>query len=572
MKIPSILSRRKGINFAQPAFSRYTLAMTGPRLLSAGFCIVIVFLTLFGCATPPTPSSDAPSAAAPPEGKGKYTVIEDSDNEVDRIVLRSNPSKARVYINGFYRGETPLTIEDPPRGEYSITLEKEGYRSFEAWIRYGGSGTLEYERTLEELTGFVSLDYSPVTADAFLDSQRIFPGLTEMPVGRYYLEVREFGFETESRTIEIREDQATHVGIDLEKAELRIENLRIRPKIFSPADPAALGSADITFWVSSYGSGRVVVRDSAGKSVFVHEIERFTAWDQAVRWDGRDMEGEILEDGAYGVEVTVFSPRGIIEDDAEGRVTLDRSARTRFRSAYSGIAGLLFTPVPEALPPLRTIFTFGVLAHVGERMGSRYSRVPAQLALRISPIKNFETLVQLTVFPQSEESTPFSTGLSVKYLFLHTDHLGFAVGLKGTYLANERLDTLTNFTGGALSVNFSAGSGPFRFLLAPEIQISPYRIVYDTSASYPVLPVYVWSYGRVGVLLDFHALSIGLSGVFRFKPFSEGFQIHWPVAAGIEAYWVIPGSRMGLFGAFSGEYSPLQGFALLAGLGIGVVL
>lgn len=506
---------------------------------------------------------------------GAETIIEESEDEVDRIIIRSNPAKATVYVNGFYRGETPLTLEDPEKGEYSITLEKDGYRRYKAWLRYGGSGTLEYERTLEELTGFVLLEYLPLTADAYIDSKPILPGLTEMPVGRYSLEVREFGYEKESRTIEVSEDETTHIRVALEDAELRIENLRIRPKIFSPKDPGALGSADITFWVSTYGSGSIAVRNDLGMTVFTHEFESFSEWNQAFRWDGTDASGEVLADGTYTVEVTAAAVQGDIKeikDTAEGRIVLDRSAQTRFRSTYSGVAGLIFSPVPEVLPPLRTTFSFGVLAHVGERTGGWYSRVPVQAALRISPVKNLETIVQLTVFPQSEETTPFSAGVSVKYLFIRTDHLALAASLKGTYLANDGLDTLTNFTGGAVSVNFSAGSGPFRFVLSPEVQISPLRIVYDTGASYPVVPVYVWAYGRFGFLLDFHALSIGLSSAFRFKPFSEGFQIHWPAAAGLEVYWVIPNSRIGIHGTVSGEYSPVQGFFLLAGLGFGVVL
>lgn len=45
-------------------------------------------------------------------------------------LIRSNPSKAKVYIDGSYVGETPYTYSDTKivGGSFTLSLEKDGYK------------------------------------------------------------------------------------------------------------------------------------------------------------------------------------------------------------------------------------------------------------------------------------------------------------------------------------------------------------------------------------------------------------------------------------------------------------
>ena len=49
------------------------------------------------------------------------------------IIISSNPSNARVYIDGEYRGSTPLTIKEKP-GTYKLELKKYDYKKFKKKI------------------------------------------------------------------------------------------------------------------------------------------------------------------------------------------------------------------------------------------------------------------------------------------------------------------------------------------------------------------------------------------------------------------------------------------------------
>ncbi len=53
-------------------------------------------------------------------------VIEDPD--LKTLTMATNPPGARVYVDGIYRGVTPLQLMDLRRGEHLFTFEREGFR------------------------------------------------------------------------------------------------------------------------------------------------------------------------------------------------------------------------------------------------------------------------------------------------------------------------------------------------------------------------------------------------------------------------------------------------------------
>ncbi|MBI4043027.1 MAG: PEGA domain-containing protein [Deltaproteobacteria bacterium] len=66
-----------------------------------------------------------------------------------RIELSSNPSQAIVYINGFYRGTTPLTVEELTEGKHTVRIEKEGYDPMVEELLVGGKESKKsYQWTL----------------------------------------------------------------------------------------------------------------------------------------------------------------------------------------------------------------------------------------------------------------------------------------------------------------------------------------------------------------------------------------------------------------------------------------
>lgn len=55
------------------------------------------------------------------------------------VRIDSTPTRADVYIDGFYYGTTPITIALPP-GRYEVELYRRGYRDWRRWIRVEEDG------------------------------------------------------------------------------------------------------------------------------------------------------------------------------------------------------------------------------------------------------------------------------------------------------------------------------------------------------------------------------------------------------------------------------------------------
>lgn len=78
------------------------------------------------------------------------------------LVISSNPSKAKIYIDGKYIGETPKYISNHVIGEYDVTIMEDGYESQtkRANINEGGEVSLQFilEEQTEEIGYFSDLD------------------------------------------------------------------------------------------------------------------------------------------------------------------------------------------------------------------------------------------------------------------------------------------------------------------------------------------------------------------------------------------------------------------------------
>src|SRR6185369_5428453 len=51
-----------------------------------------------------------------------------------RVLVRSTPSGARVFVDGKSGGETPATVRDLARGPHQVRLVREGYTTIERRI------------------------------------------------------------------------------------------------------------------------------------------------------------------------------------------------------------------------------------------------------------------------------------------------------------------------------------------------------------------------------------------------------------------------------------------------------
>lgn len=85
------------------------------------------------------------------------------------LYLSSVPGGARFYLNGEFRGESPLSIPDLPPGEYEVRAEKAGYSVETRMITVHNGATPREEFRLENTMGRLEVRTSPYGAQVFLD-------------------------------------------------------------------------------------------------------------------------------------------------------------------------------------------------------------------------------------------------------------------------------------------------------------------------------------------------------------------------------------------------------------------
>lgn len=52
----------------------------------------------------------------------------------DEVSFQTKPSQSEVYINGLYRGDTPLKLELKSNKDYLVEIKKEGFKTFSTEI------------------------------------------------------------------------------------------------------------------------------------------------------------------------------------------------------------------------------------------------------------------------------------------------------------------------------------------------------------------------------------------------------------------------------------------------------
>jgi hypothetical protein len=513
-----------------------------------------------------------------------------AEREKARLTIRTSPSGVRVYLGETYLGTTPLVLEGLSRlaliGRYELTLRKEGYRTSDVWISYSG-GRASFSFFLDEITGFLQVAGTPPQAEINLGSSWV-PAAErqEIAVGSHVVHFRAFGFEEKSIIVNIREGRTSVVSVDLEEVGFGLSNLEANMAAFNPRIPGLFGCVQIRFRISSPGDGRAVIVDSQDRIVMSRDLGTFTTWEQSFRWDGRDRQGKPLPNGTYTVQIHGQGARYGERESAELKLKIDSSMGPRYRSLWSGSAGLLYAPTPEILPRGKIQVSSAVLAHVSGGLDEPIVRVPVNFALRVGldhrSLFELDTAIGGNIgFSTDTVYLPwFVTAAFKASLLRFTGNLSLvnAAQVKLTY-HSVRTDTLANSSGLSLGLPTALHWGSLWLLFSPELILSPYSVSYDPEETVE-LDLYGWLYGRVGLLLDLPPFSFGASMTLRTLPFNDGFGLDRPFQTALEAHWLVfksagkgrgDSSRPKLFLSLyvAGEFEAADSYYLLGGAGLG---
>lgn len=137
------------------------------------------------------------------------------------LKVDSTPSGANLYINGTYRGSTPVELNRLLVGTLNLKVELAGYEAEEKRVSIRSNGTSRVSFVLSKITqsGWLTVNTEPV--DAKVRILNIGPSYSSgmaLDPGRYHLEVTSQGYEEETRWVNLAAGESLDLDIVLKKS------------------------------------------------------------------------------------------------------------------------------------------------------------------------------------------------------------------------------------------------------------------------------------------------------------------------------------------------------------------
>jgi hypothetical protein len=148
-----------------------------------------------------------------------------------RLVVRSTPPGALVYLNGTRRGSTPLSIRGLAPGTYTVRVARSGYRDQTERVSVGASGTRDISVRLQRppapppastgtQTGSIFVDSRPRGARVLLDGRAVGTTpvqLADIGAGTHVVRIELSGHRPWTTSARVVAGQAVRVAASLER-------------------------------------------------------------------------------------------------------------------------------------------------------------------------------------------------------------------------------------------------------------------------------------------------------------------------------------------------------------------
>jgi len=507
------------------------------------------------------------------------------------LVINTNPSGVRVFIDGIERGRTPVTFEHITQGEYQVRLSRDGYKDRYFSVTLFSTSRLIASIKMEEERGIAlvsvhraqgspeSLPFNPQIITSTLDDtsapiwQNDDTVQLILPAGYRTVRARAFGWEDASVTVLVSADSQTAAQIIMQPALFRFTNASQNRKRFNPLNSKNLGITEIRFEVSAPESGAMTIRNASDEIVYFIKTDFSGSWSQRITWNGRDTSGSLLPEGIYTILIEAPAPEHFRQAPQENDNILFLTFETEINysknifpmSLESGLSGLTFAPMPQTFPAGSFQFEAGFFAGGFHLTEDILFGVPFEINMRIAPFNRLELI----------------TSFSINSFFENETHTGFAGwALSGSAKINIINEGLVLFAAG---FSYATDGNPAMFPLNPGRGIGVHApLSFDlTNISLVLSPSLLWR-GPEGLV---PALLLSTGVLYRGSWLNAGlsmrcemdFTDNTPYAnanpkflAGAELHLFPPPSNL-FFSILGGAWTQEQKIGGYGGFKIGVI-
>ncbi len=150
-----------------------------------------------------------------------FTVISKVVPQYGKIKATSTPSNAKVYLDGGYRGTTPLLISNVKVGEHDIKFTKKDYYDRSKPVQVKENQVTYTDARLKPIprTGSLDIDSDPSYAEVYLDGSyrgRTPLTISNLEVGEYQIKISKDDYYDWYSTVQIKQNITTQVFTQLE--------------------------------------------------------------------------------------------------------------------------------------------------------------------------------------------------------------------------------------------------------------------------------------------------------------------------------------------------------------------
>jgi hypothetical protein len=534
--------------------------------LRLALALTAIALLLAACASAPPAAPGEAGEGADARGQSPSTTeeapaaefilsrSEDENISEGNLEIRSEPHRARIFIDGRELGETPLRI-DLSRGSYRVAAEKELHYRAEEWIDIRNPEELtELRIRLAEKSATLAPELEPADSRLLLGGTELEELPARVPAGRYRLRAERFGYLPVERSLTLPPGETLSPRITLRAAPLSLSGLRVTPQPFNPLDPGALGRLSIRFTLSAPADLRLAITAPDGCSVHRADYTVESGPAQLLHWEPAVSPATALPEGPYRLTVTARA-RGN-DQVATTAVTFDlqRSGRaTLRRNPLGGAPGSLLL-TPTALPPRGGSAHVAYAALAGPFPPSEATgrpRLPQLLSGGWSPAERHHLSLLAGVEPNGTEAPGFAGGAAYS-LLLHAGGEGGGPALSAALCAgygrySSSLHLPGRFSGAHLGPAFTL-HGPREAPGRLSLSLAP-RLLFTFLQPPPRGRVVL----RAGADYEAPDWQAGLSAAMRSSRFGTGFTLELPLALAAEFQTAIPGSATALSFVLLGE-------------------
>ncbi len=145
------------------------------------------------------------------------------------LKVTSSPTDAQVYLDGIYRGKTPLELKGVAAGTHLLRVKKDGHGESNRTIRLSAGKTSEETFTLNVILGSLTVQTEPATVAVYNGHEQLFMTSPKAPSdyrsarlthalapGKYTLTFKANGYATTTRDVIIEANKTTTLAVKLD--------------------------------------------------------------------------------------------------------------------------------------------------------------------------------------------------------------------------------------------------------------------------------------------------------------------------------------------------------------------